>query len=264
MTLFALEERIAIITVSSFSEAQCFRDDAQYLISFLPVLLGRLSFVCWLAGNQRFRLIVDRHVERYSQSTTTKLEKKMIVSSIVDEIRERGGSFVRQGTEQWLEVGDKVSIRDMLNAIISQHPHTYAFFLQMAREKVGQAIRSRLRKMKPSGAKAGAVQLVLLSPECPLRHSPRDEIESYGSKRALREEITPRDLKSGNFSLSLSGLTGLTRANYEFRSRRNLVDDAMGHVPGLRRGSSSWTESRGTEVADCLQRSVFDDDGLLD
>jgi hypothetical protein len=71
---------------------------------------------------------------------SSKLEKSLIVSSIIDTIREGGGSFVRQDTRSktWVEVGDR-----------------------LAREKAGQAIRASLRK-KPSSPKT-----LLLSPTSP-------------------------------------------------------------------------------------------------
>lgn len=82
-------------------------------------------------GNKRFRNIVDQHIEKY-QEASSKLEKTLAVSSVIDSIREKGGAFVRQNppdSGKWVEVEDK-----------------------LAREKVGQAIRAGLRKRKsPDG-----------------------------------------------------------------------------------------------------------------
>jgi len=78
-------------------------------------------------GNQKFRMIVDTHLDKYSRAST-KLEKSIIVSSIIDEVTCRGGLFIRQcpETTKYFVVGDKLS-----------------------REKAGQAIRAQLRKMRP-------------------------------------------------------------------------------------------------------------------
>jgi hypothetical protein len=79
------------------------------------------------AGNKQLRNIIDKNIEKYS-SVKSKLEKSMIVSAIVDSIKEKAGKdggFVRQDktTKQWCEVSDK-----------------------LAREKVGQAFRAEMRK----------------------------------------------------------------------------------------------------------------------
>ena len=71
-------------------------------------------------GNRRFRQLVEHHMEAYSQAST-KMEKSLLVSQIIDSIRyaEPPGGFLRERDDQarsWYEVGDAV-----------------------AREKVGQA-----------------------------------------------------------------------------------------------------------------------------
>mmetsp|Transcript_27797 Transcript_27797/g.36240 ORF Transcript_27797/g.36240 Transcript_27797/m.36240 type:complete len:342 (+) Transcript_27797:60-1085(+) len=75
-------------------------------------------------GNQRFRIIVSNHLQKYS-SATTKLEKSLLVSTIVDTVRDNSpkGGFVKfaESTGMWHEVGD-----------------------HLAREKVGQAFRDYL------------------------------------------------------------------------------------------------------------------------
>ena len=76
------------------------------------------------AGNQFFRLQLEENLEAYS-SASSKLAKGLIVSEVIEKVREQGGSFVRQDprTGRWFEVGDR-----------------------LAREKTGQAMRSTLRK----------------------------------------------------------------------------------------------------------------------
>ena len=69
---------------------------------------------------------------KYSNAKT-KIEKTIIVSSIVDEVRDRSptGGFVKENAEgQWYEVGD-----------------------QMAREKVGKSFRDLLNYKSSNGAK---------------------------------------------------------------------------------------------------------------
>lgn len=88
------------------------------------VICGRGKIAFNHAGNHRFRVTIDIYLQRYSKAKT-KLEKSIIVMSIVDIFRQNSptGGFVKRDTStgRWFEVGDAV-----------------------AREKVGQALREAL------------------------------------------------------------------------------------------------------------------------
>jgi hypothetical protein len=83
-------------------------------------------------GNRRYRAIIKKTLDRYAQ-VTSKYEKTVIVSEIVDAIREciPSGGFVKQQGGVWFEVGD-----------------------HSAREKVGQSLRDSLHNLYSSSAKA--------------------------------------------------------------------------------------------------------------
>lgn len=99
------------------------------------------------AGNNRFRKLILSQLERYEQAS--KPEKTLIVSSIVETIRDSGGSFIRQNikTQRWHEVGNK-----------------------LARDKAGQAIRSFLRK-----SKARSAVMKMKAAAMPLRSTQQEE-----------------------------------------------------------------------------------------
>jgi hypothetical protein len=61
-------------------------------------------------GNIRFRRIVESKMDVYSQAKT-KLEKTVIVSQIIDGVRQTqpAGGFLREEDEEWVEVGDAVA-----------------------------------------------------------------------------------------------------------------------------------------------------------
>jgi len=93
------------------------------------------------AGNQRFRRLVASNLDAYSKAQT-KLEKSLLVSHIVDQVRKTtpAGGFLRPAAEGgnhhndcggWVEVGDGV-----------------------AREKIGQAFRDALHTQYRSSTKA--------------------------------------------------------------------------------------------------------------
>ena len=61
-------------------------------------------------GNQRFRAIIEQRMEQYA-SAGNKFEKSVIVSQVVDEIRQASpqGGFVRSDKGRWYEVGDHIA-----------------------------------------------------------------------------------------------------------------------------------------------------------
>ena len=82
----------------------------------LDVICGRGKTARDHPGNVSFRISVEQAIDQYADATT-KLEKSIIVSNIVQAIRAAspGGGFVKKENGRWYEVGD-----------------------HMAREKVGQ------------------------------------------------------------------------------------------------------------------------------
>lgn len=58
-------------------------------------------------GNKRFREVVKSKVDEYS-SASSKFQKSMIVSHIVDDVRQHSpnGGFVKEENSCWFEVGD--------------------------------------------------------------------------------------------------------------------------------------------------------------
>lgn len=62
------------------------------------------------SGNRRFRAMIKANLQKYSMATS-KLEKSLIVSGIVDSVREAspGGGFIKQENGKWYEVGDHIA-----------------------------------------------------------------------------------------------------------------------------------------------------------
>ena len=84
----------------------------------------------------RFRDTIQRLIPAYS-AATTKLDKTLIVSQVVDAVRDQGGSFIKHESNrrhsriQWYDIGDK-----------------------LAREKIGQNFRDTLHAKYKSSTKA--------------------------------------------------------------------------------------------------------------
>jgi hypothetical protein len=101
------------------------------------VQLSKYSIVCGRGkdtfnhvGNQRFRTLASMFLERYSRAIT-KAAKSVIVSEIIDVIRNAGGNFCKFKKGVWVEVGN-----------------------HCAREKVGSLLRDFLHTQYRSSAKA--------------------------------------------------------------------------------------------------------------
>ncbi|KAL7574357.1 hypothetical protein ACA910_008460 [Epithemia clementina (nom. ined.)] len=96
-------------------------------------------------GNRRFRELVERHMDQYSKATT-KLEKSVLVSQIVDGVRHATppGGFLRESEDPAAAVQQK---NDEL-------PVWYEVGDAVAREKVGQGFRDLLHMKYKSSTKA--------------------------------------------------------------------------------------------------------------
>ena len=86
------------------------------------VLCGRGGRINAHVGNQRFRQIVQERKAIYLAPTTKKLEKAHIAAQIVQEIRARGGRFLKEEVENvasaaWYDIGDAKAIKKVGQAL---------------------------------------------------------------------------------------------------------------------------------------------------
>jgi hypothetical protein len=131
-------------------------------------------------GNRRFRLSVSMNLERYSKATT-KLDKSLIVSAIVDSVRQAApdGGFIKKTGEVWFEVGDHV-----------------------AREKVGQSFRDLLHTKYKSSTKAKKRRRQV--EQAQLGDDVDDIMRSAGSSVAEKlEEITSQAKREGKIEFAI-------------------------------------------------------------
>lgn len=110
-----------------------------YQVGPNDVVCGRGKGSYMREGNKKFRSLVRDHVEEYVRAKT-KLDKSMVLSSIVDKVREQfNGRFIKKQKGCWYEIGD-----------------------ELAREKVGHAIREAIaageKKPSPSSTPAAAAK----------------------------------------------------------------------------------------------------------
>ena len=93
------------------------------------VLIGRGKACTEATGNKRLKVIVSTFLDEYSRAAESRIEKSIIVSKIIDMVRDATpqGAFVKQEDGIWWEVSDHV-----------------------ARERVGSMLRDR-RKIRVGG-----------------------------------------------------------------------------------------------------------------
>lgn len=125
------------------------------------------------AGNRRFRLDVSMHLEKYSEATT-KLDKSLIVSLIVDTVRQKSpdGGFVKFENDCWHEVGAHI-----------------------AREKVGQSFRDLLHTQYKSSTKAK--KLRRLQEQAKLVSKVENYMKTAGSVSKKIEDISSQTKQEG-------------------------------------------------------------------
>lgn len=132
-------------------------------------------------GNVRFRDIIQRFKPEYAKAAT-KVEKSLLVSEIVDSVREHtpDGGFVKKFGGRYYEVGDSV-----------------------AREKIGQCLRDQLHSKYKSSTKAKKdrrKELRAIKKEAELdqpMEPKRDSLANYAS--LIQPIVQPMDEKRDSF-----------------------------------------------------------------
>lgn len=148
-------------------------------------------------GNRRFRLCIENNLQRYNKATS-KHERSLVVTSIVDAIRDsrtsEHGGFVRKdvASGRWYEVGDKT-----------------------AREKVGHALRDaiKLKKREQQSHSIG------------VHDQERTNHHSRKRRRTVDIPVSQRDATNGQ----LSQLSSLPSTAY---SRSSVANTSCKHPMG--------------------------------
>jgi hypothetical protein len=78
------------------------------------VLLGREKRILESPGNFRFRQLVDDYRDQYE--SVSKFEKTIVAESILKEIKDSGGRFLKQVELGWIEVGDVMARKKISHA----------------------------------------------------------------------------------------------------------------------------------------------------
>ena len=120
--------------ITAMAKSQPLGLPEKYEVGPNDVVCGRGKGSYNRPGNKKFRAMVEEHVEEYVQART-KLDKSMVLSAIVEKVREQwNGRFIKQKKGVWEEIGD-----------------------EQAREKVGHAIREAIAAGEKKTASSPAI-----------------------------------------------------------------------------------------------------------
>lgn len=78
------------------------------------VLLGREKRILESPGNLRFRQLVDDYRDQYE--SVSKFEKTIVAESILKEIKDSGGRFLKQVELGWIQVCDAMARKKISHA----------------------------------------------------------------------------------------------------------------------------------------------------
>jgi hypothetical protein len=135
---------------SSKPPASSASKNTQLRVGFQPcdysVVCGRGKDSFNHVGNQRFRALASKFMERYSWAVTMPA-KSAIVSEIIDVIRQAGGSFCKykSDTDTWFEVGEHFA-REKVSALLRDLLHTQ--YRSSAKAKLGRRQQTVVLKQK--------------------------------------------------------------------------------------------------------------------
>ena len=104
------------------------------------ILCGRGRGVWEHPGNRRFKSLIEAHAEKYS-TARNKMDKGVVIASIVDSIREEGILFVKKDakTQSWLDIGE-YQAREKTSHAMRDH-------ISKANKKTTQ--QSTIKQLKP-------------------------------------------------------------------------------------------------------------------
>jgi hypothetical protein len=126
----------------------------QLRVQFQPcdysVVCGRGKDTFNRAGNRRFRIVASMFIGRYSEASS-KRAKSVIVSEIIEVIRQAGGDFCKYEGGGWFEVGDHCA-REKVSALLRNLLHTQ--YRSYAKGK------KTVRKQKPNQSQSSGQKLV--------------------------------------------------------------------------------------------------------
>jgi hypothetical protein len=117
-----------------------------FQLSGFSVVCGRGRDSFNHIGNRRFRILASMFIERYSRANS-KASKTVIVSEIIEVIRQADGNFCKFTKGKWIEVADHHA-REKVSALLRDLLHTQ--YRSSAKAKIARrkTAKTEIRKKK--------------------------------------------------------------------------------------------------------------------
>jgi hypothetical protein len=121
-------------------------DEVDFQPSDFSVVCGRGRDSFNHIGNRRFRILASMFIERYSRANS-KAAKTVIVSEIIEVIRQADGNFCKYTKGKWFEVADHHA-REKVSALLRDLLHTQ--YRSSAKAKIARrkTAKTEIRKKK--------------------------------------------------------------------------------------------------------------------
>jgi hypothetical protein len=194
-------------------------DDFQ--LSDFSVVCGRGRDSFNHIGNRRFRILASMFIERYSRANS-KAAKTVIVTEIIEVIRQADGNFCKYTKGKWFEVADHHA-REKVSALLRDLLHTQyrsSAKAKIARRKTAKTeIRNKKKEKKQSDQK--------LVDDTP--HSDDSSTSSSSEIRKLNQNQESEQMQVDDTpridDLSTSSSTKILKQSQNQQSDQKPVDD---------------------------------------
>jgi hypothetical protein len=209
-----------------------------FQLSDFSVVCGRGRDSFNHIGNRRFRILASMHIERYSRANS-KVAKTVIVSEIIEVIRQADGNFCKFTKGKWIEVADHHA-REKVSSLMRDLLHTQ--YRSSAKAKIARrkTAKTETRKKSYSQKKQADQKLVDNTP-----HSDESSDIPKQNQKHESEQKPVEDTPCSDDSLMLN-------------QNQKSVDDAQ-HSDDSSTSSACWgKESLGFEYL--LDDNFFDID----
>ena len=218
------------------------------------VLIGRGKACTEATGNKRLRVIVSTFLDEYSQAAESRIEKSIIVSKIIDMVRDATpqGAFIKQEDGIWWEVSDHVArervgsmLRDMLHAQYRSSSKS-----KLAKRKSQSMEDMKSQKKLPSRQSAVKKQPPVYATKVsssPASASQDSSTSALHASLQSTEQAMGQQMDTTNLAAFSGGATShipipqrpsinddiLTRIDVEEVLRRNQHPSGMASFPGM-------------------------------
>ena len=213
------------------------------------VLIGRGKACTEATGNKRLKVIVSTFLDEYSQAAESRIEKTIIVSKIIDMVRDATprGAFIKQEDGIWWEVSDHVA-RERVGSMLRDMLHEQ--YRSSSKSKLAKRKSQSMEDMKPKKKISSRQSAVKMQPPV------------YASKVSSSSASTSQDSSVDAFQASFPPSDQPRSHQMDTTNVATLFDEATRHTSISQRPSINDGVLTRIDVEDVLRRNQQNLTGL--